>query len=204
LLRTVFDNCGAPSPAIAYIGAASNDDRGFFAWVSRYFTKSGSGEVMLAPTARRFERRSFEKTCEAADAVFLSGGDVEEGMKVVARRGLAPFLSELYRGGKLFFGVSAGSIMLARAWLHWANDNDSVGSVFPCLGIANILCDTHCEEENWGELRALLKLSPDSSIGYGIRAGSAVRVDPDGTVEPMGKIDRFVKQGDVLRRAKPG
>ena len=174
LLRTVFDNCGAPSPAIAYIGAASNDDRGFFAWVSRYFTKSGSGEVMLAPTARRFERRSFEKTCEAADAVFLSGGDVEEGMKVVARRGLAPFLSELYRGGKLFFGVSAGSIMLARAWLHWA------------------------------ELRALLKLSPDSSIGYGIRAGSAVRVDPDGTVEPMGKIDRFVKQGDVLRRAKPG
>jgi peptidase E len=203
LLRTVFDNCGVSSPSIAYIGAASNDDRGFFGWVSGYFTKSGSGKVTLAPTVRRFERRSFEKTCEAADAVFISGGDVEEGMKVVARRSHAAFLSELYRGGKLFFGVSAGSIMLARAWVHWEDDDDSVGGLFPCLGLADILCDTHGEKENWGELRALLQLSPDSSIGYGIRAGSAIRVDPDGTVEPMGKIDGFVKQGDLVRRAKP-
>ena len=53
-----------------------------------------------------------------------------------------------------------------------------------------------------GELKALLKLSPDASIGYGIRAGSAIRVDPDGTVAPMGRIDQFVKQGGVVRRAK--
>ena len=203
LLRTVFDNCGVSSPSVAYIGAASNDDQGFFAWVSRYFMKSGSGAVTLAPTFRRFERRSFEKTCAAADAVFISGGDVEEGMKVVARRGLAPFLSELYRGGKPFFGVSAGSIMLARAWVRWEDDDDSVGGLFPCLGIADILCDTHGEEENWGELKALLQLSPDASIGYGIRAGSAIRVDPDSTVEAMGKIDTFVKRGNVVRRPKP-
>jgi len=30
-----------------------------------------------------------------------------------------------------------------------------------------------------------------------------VTVDPDGTVAPMGKTDTFVKQGDVVRRAKP-
>jgi cyanophycinase-like exopeptidase len=165
------------------------------------FTKSGSGKVTLAPTVRRFERRSFEKTCEGAEAVYISGGDVEEGMRVVARRRLAPFLSDLYRGGKLIFGVSAGSIMLARAWVRWEDEDDSVGRLFLCLGIADILCDTHGEKERWGELRTLLRLSPDSSIGYGIRAGSAIRVDPDGTVEPMGKIDRFVGQGNVLRRA---
>ena len=203
LLRTVFDNCGVCSPSIAYIGAANNDDRGFFAWVSDAFAKSGSGRVTLAPTVQRFERRSFEKTCEAAEAVFFSGGDVAEGMNVVTRRGLAPFLSELYRGGKLLFGVSAGSIMLARAWVRCEDDDDSVGGLFPCLGIADILCDMHGERENWGELRVLLKLSPDSSVGHGVRAGSAIRVDPDGRVEPMGKIDRFVKQGDVVRRARP-
>ncbi len=203
LLRAVFGDCGVSSPSIAYIGAASNDDRGFFGWVSDYFTKSGSGEVMLAPTCRRFERRSFEKTCEAADAVFISGGDVEEGMKVVARHGLAPFLSELYRGGKPFFGVSAGTIMLARAWVRWEDEDDSVGGLFPCLRLADILCDTHGEKENWGELKALLQLSPDSSVGYGIRAGSAIRVDPDGKVEPIGKIDTFVKQGNAVCRAKP-
>jgi hypothetical protein len=59
----------------------------------------------------------------------------------------------------------------------------------------------HGEREHWDELRALLTLSPDRSPGYGIRAGSAIRVDPDGKVEPMGRIDKFVKQGDVVRRA---
>jgi Cyanophycinase and related exopeptidases len=203
LLRTVFDSCGVSCPSIAYVGAASADDRGFFDWARRIFAKSGSGEVVLAPTVRRFERRSFEKTCEAADAVYVSGGDVEEGMNVVVRRKIAPFLSDLYRGGKLVFGLSAGSIMLARAWVRWKDDDDLLGNLFPCLGIANILCDTHGEKENWGELKALLKLSPDASIGYGIWAGSAIRVDPDGTVAPMGRLDRFAKQGGVVRRAKP-
>jgi len=64
------------------------------------------------------------------------------------------------------------------------------------------MCDTHGENESWGELTALLQLSPDASIGYGIRAGSAIRVDPDGTVAPMGKVDTFVKTGDVVRPAK--
>jgi cyanophycinase-like exopeptidase len=171
--------------------------------VSGYFMKSGSGQVTLAPTVRRFERRFFEETCEAADAVFIGGGDVEEGMKVVARRGVAPFLSELHRGGKLLFGLSAGSIMLARTWVRWEDHDASVGGLFPCLGIADVLCDTHGEDDNWGELKALLQLSPDGSIGHGIRAGSAIRVDPDGTVEPMGKIDTFAKQGGVVRRTKP-
>jgi cyanophycinase-like exopeptidase len=203
LVRAVFDNCGVVSPSIAYVGAASNDDRGFFSWVSNYFMKSGSGPVRLAPTCRRFERSLFERTCATADAVFISGGGVEEGINIVARRGLAPFLSELYHGGKPIFGVSAGSIMLARAWVRWRDEDDAVGCRFSCLGIANVLCDTHGEKENWEELKALLQLSPDLSIGYGIRAGSAIRVDPDGTVAPMGKTDTFVKQGDVVRRAKP-
>jgi cyanophycinase-like exopeptidase len=203
LLRAVFDNWGVPSPSIAYVGAASRDDRGFFGRVSGYFMRSGSGQVTLAPTVRRFERRIFEKTCEGADAVFIGGGDVEEGMKVVAGREIAPFLSELHRGGKPLFGLSAGSIMLARAWVRWGDDDDSVGGLFPCLGIADVLCDTHGEDDNWGELKALLQLSPDGGIGHGIRAGSAIRVDPDGTVAPMGKIDTFVKQGCIVRRAKP-
>jgi putative intracellular protease/amidase len=203
LLRAVFDNWGVSSPSIAYVGAASSDDRGFFGWVSGYFMKSGSGQVTLAPTVRRFERRFFERTCEGTDAVFICGGDVEEGMKVVARRGIAPFLSELHRGGKPLFGLSAGSIMLARAWVRWEDDDDLVGGLFPCLGLADVLCDTHGEDDNWGELKALLQLSPDGSVGHGIRAGSAIRVDPDGTVEPMGKIDTFAKQGGVVRRTKP-
>jgi len=198
LLRTVFDRCGASAPSITYIGAASGDDQRFFAMVTSAFTNSGAGVVTLAPTVRQFERRSFEKTCAVSDAVFFSGGDVDEGINVVTEHRLAPFFRELYGGGKLFFGISAGSIMLARTWVRFRGDGDSVGELFPCLGIADILVDVHDEDGNWGELSALLKLSPDSSVGYGIRAGSAIVVDPHGTVEPMGMIDTLVKQGGAL------
>jgi cyanophycinase-like exopeptidase len=200
LLQVVFDHCGVSAPSIAYIGAASGDDRRFFTLLTGAFTNSGAGGVTLATTVRHFERRSFEKTCAAADAVFFSGGDVDEGMAVVNRHRLAPFFRELYRGGKLLFGISAGSIMLARDWVRFRDEDDSVGELFPCLGMADILCDVHDEEQNWGELRALLKLSPDSSIGYGIRAGSAIVVDPHGKVEPVRKIDTLVKQGNVVER----
>jgi len=200
LLRKVLDSCVVSSLSVAYIGAANDDDRSFCDWTSSWLRKSGVGKVTLAPTVRSFERRFFEKTCESADAVFMSGGDVEAGMDVVTKRRLSPFLSELYRGGKLLFGLSAGSIMLARAWVRWRDDDDSSAILFPCLGMANVLCDVHGERDDWDELKALLRLSPGRSIGYGIRAGSAIRVDPDGTVEPMGKIDKFVKQGDLVRQ----
>jgi len=201
LLRTVFDNCGVASPSIAYVGAASTDDQGFFDWACRMFTKSGSGKVTLAPTVRRFERRSFEKTCEGAEAVYISGGDVEEGNEGCGQAPPRSFLerpvsrrqADLWGFGRQHHaGPRLGAL---------EDEDDSVGRLFLCLGIADILCDTHGERERWGELRTLLRLAPDSSIGYGIRAGSAIRVDPDGTVEPMGKIDRFVRQGEVVRRA---
>ena len=200
LLRTVFDLCGVPSPSIAYIGAASGDDQRFLTMVTGAFTNSGAGGVTLATTVRQFDRRSFEKTCAAAAAVFFSGGDVDAGMDVINRHRLAPFFRELYGGGKLLFGISAGSIMLARSWVRFRDAGDTVGELFPCLGIADILCDVHDEKDDWGELKALLKLSPDSSIGYGIRAGSAVVVDAHGTVEPMRKIDTFVKRKNVVER----
>ena len=198
LLQKVFDRSGVSAPSIAYIGSASGDDRRFYAMVTSGFTNSGAGMVTLAPTVRQFERRSFEKTCADADAVFFSGGDVDEGMNVAIEHRLAPFFRELYGAGKLFFGISAGSIMLARTWVRFRGGGDSVGELFPCLGIADILIDVHDEDENWGELNALMKLSPDSSVGYGIRAGSAIVVDPHGTVEPMGMIDTLVKQGGAL------
>ena len=200
LLQTVFGHFCVSAPSIAYIGAASGDDRRFFAMLTSAFTNSGAGVVTLATTVRHFERRSFENTCAAADAIFFSGGDVDSGMNVVTEHRLVPFFRELYGGGKPFFGISAGSIMLARTWVRFRDDGDSVGELFPCLGIADILVDVHDEDENWGELSALLKLSPDSSIGYGIRAGSALVVDPHGTVEPMGKIDTLVKQGNGVGR----
>jgi peptidase E len=49
------------------------------------------------------------------------------------------FLRNQYRKGKPFFGISAGSIMLAKNWVRWSDPQvDSSAELFPCLGISDL------------------------------------------------------------------
>ncbi len=123
----------------------------------------------------------------------MSSGDVDEGMRVLAASRMDAFLADLFCAGKPFFGFSAGSIMLARSWVRWADaGDDSTAEMFPCLGFAPVLCDTHGEREGWEELRTLAKLAPAGSVGYGIPSGTALVVAADGTVSALGgEIHRF-------------
>ena len=119
--------------------------------------------------------------------IFVSGGDVEAGMRVLERTGFAPLLKELHQAGKPFIGLSAGSIMLAQSWVRWPDaDDDATAETFPCLGLAPLLCDTHAEKEDWEELKVLLKLS-GAAMGYGIPSGAALRVSADGSLAALGK-----------------
>ena len=131
--------------------------------------------------------------------VCVSGGDVEAGMQVLAETGAGRHLRRLHRAGKPFFGISAGSIMLARQWVRWRDpDNDASAETFSCLGIAPVLCDTHGEGDDWAELKALLALCPVGATGYGIVSGSALVV--------RGRAEAFSAGGDVhvFRRRKGG
>jgi cyanophycinase-like exopeptidase len=202
LLARIIRESGAASPAIAYVGAASGDHRGFFRMIAGLLTSAGAGKVRLAPTAGKGGGRAPAlRVLNSADIVFISGGDVEAGMRVLAERDLVGDLKRLQRAGVPFVGLSAGSIMLARAWVRWRDPRDeSSAEVFPCLGLAPVLCDTHAEEDDWAELHALLGLLPNGAVGYGIPAGGALKVMPDGKVEAIGApAPRFVrrKQGVV-------
>ncbi len=128
----------------------------------------------------------------------MSGGDVEAGMQVLAQTGMTEFLRDQYRKGKPFFGSSAGSIMLAKAWVRWRDPNaDSSAEPFPCLEIAQVCCDTHGEEDDWGELRVLTRLITAGTIGYGIPSGTALIANPDGSVLARGgEVHRFMFTGD--------
>ncbi len=188
LLEAAFAEAGTPHPSIAYVGAASDDDRTFFRWIADAFRRSGAGEVRLAALAsRRADVAEARAVLSEADIVFVSGGDVEAGMAHLDRHALGPFLARLHRDGKPFFGVSAGSIILARSWVRWNDpDDDGSAATFPCLGLADVLCDTHAEGDGWEELRILLALAGDA-VGYGIPTGGALRVAPDGSVTALGK-----------------
>ena len=155
LLQAVIRRTGVRRPMISYLGTASGDDDAFRSWVTRLLQKAGAGEVTLAPLCGgRGDPERAKVILDASDLVFISGGDVEEGMRVLVEKEMTGFLRRLYRSGKLFLGVSAGSIMLARKWVRWRDPhNDESAELFPCLGLAPILCDTHGEGDGWEELK---------------------------------------------------
>jgi len=199
LLQAVFRQVGVRRPTVAYVGAASEDNPSFRLLITKRLQKAGAGQVRLAPLCgRRGNPEKAKAVIEASDLVFLSGGDVEEGIRVLQEKGMTEPLRLLYRAGKPFFGISAGSIMLAQRWIRWPDpDDDTSSELFDCLGFASVLCDTHGEAEGWEELQAMLALSPIGVMGYGIASGTAIVVEPDGTVSALGgKVHRFQKQAD--------
>jgi cyanophycinase-like exopeptidase len=189
------------SPAVAYIGAASGDNVLFRRMIARLLCEAGAGDVKLVPLCgSRSDAQKARSIIENCHIVFLSGGDVEAGKRVLEKHHLIDFLQSQYSQGKPFFGISAGSIMLAKSWVRWKNpDIESSAELFPCLGFAKVHCDTHGEEDGWEELHALTCLIPDGSMSYGIPSGAALIAYPDASVRALGgEVHRFVrKDGNV-------
>jgi peptidase E len=204
LVREALRGSGKEAPSVGYVGTANSDDDGFFHRMAAMFRENGAGEIARTLLAgKAADIPSAKHILEQADIVYVSGGDVDTGMRILVEKQMVGFLRELYHGGKPFFGLSAGSIMLARQWVRWRDpDDDATAELFPCLGIAPVLCDTHDEEGGWEELRALLNLEPAGADGYGIAAGTALKVFPDGRLEARGgPVHRYGKRSGIVARA---
>ena len=203
LIQAVLKETGVSFPSVAYVGTASGDDAGFFQRISSFLLEAGAGKVahaVIGPEGSDLEKA--KRILSSADAVFISGGGVEEGMCVLNRKHMTEFLRELYESGKFFFGISAGSIMLANKWVRWPNPHaDSCVELFPCLGFAPIICDTHDELDGWEELKVALSLTEVGTKGYGIVSGTAIKVYPDARVEAFGGfVHQFIRREDSVVR----
>jgi dipeptidase E len=203
LIQAVFRECGVASPVVAYVGTAHGDDRGFFGFMAKYLFEAGAAEVnhaLICP--EKADLKKAQETLSSADMVYVGGGDVDEGIRILEKKNMVGYLRGLYENGKLFFGVSAGAIMLAKKWVRWRNpDDDSTAELFPCLGVASIICDTHSEQDGWEELKMALKLAKEGDKGYGIVSGTALKVYPAGEVQAIGgAVHQFIHQkGKVTR-----
>jgi peptidase E len=205
LIQVALKETGKEMPTVAYVGTASGDDTSFFEMLVRMFIASGAGKVnhaLIAPKDADIDKA--RAIIESSDIVYVSGGDVERGMRILVEKNMVDFLVGLYQSGKPFFGLSAGSIMLAQEWVCWSDpDDDSTAELFPCLGIAPIICDTHDEEGGWEELKAALGLKPEGAIGYGLASATAAKVLPSGRVDALGgAIHRFTRiHNEIIRVA---
>jgi peptidase E len=209
--RAALGGIDRPRPLVAYVGAASDDNRGFFAMIRGALGLSHA-RIRLAkiasPRARASEARSL---LEDADLVFVSGGDVEHGMNVLRDRDMATPLVRLARAGKPMMGISAGALMMAREWVRFPDDDEARAELFPCLGLAPLHVDAHSEDDGWSELRVLVRLlqarGDDEPVGYGLTRKGALEVRIDGDevkLTPWGTpIPRFIVRKGKVVEEKP-
>jgi peptidase E len=196
-IRAILGETGRRHPEVAYIGTANKDDASFYGFASDLIKQAGAQSVSrVLLSSKKADAARARSLLEAADAVFVSGGDVTEGMRPFQGNGLIPFLDSLYDSGILFFGISAGSIMLGTHWIEWRDpDDDSSAMLFDCMGIAPVVCDTHAEEDGWEELIAAVGLMKEGGRGYGIPTGGTLRIDPDGALSALDRpVARYVKK----------
>jgi cyanophycinase-like exopeptidase len=199
---------GGRAPVVAYVGAASDDDAGFRAMIGQEIERGGGRVRSVSLAKPRAQASAAKAVLEACDLVFVSGGDVDHGMRVLRAKGMLPTFRALARAGRPMVGLSAGSIMLGRAWVRFPGEpEDAAGTkrparsgraapkLFACLGLAPVYVDAHAEADGWDELRVLLALAAargeERPVGFGLTPEGGIVVEPavDGgpaTVVPFG------------------
>ena len=198
---------GMEKPLVAYIGTANGDSMAFFQMMKALLKKAGANKVNFVRLARNNPDLDAAKNVLAgADLIFLSGGEVEDGMNWLKKHDLTGFLKDLYNSGKRFLGVSAGVIMMGTHWVHWdVEGDDSTARLFDCLGFVPFVFDVHGEDEDWVELKAALKLlgndhRTEGRRGYGLPGGSMISADSRGTLVNLEKeYLTFVNEGGSIR-----
>jgi peptidase E len=203
---------GAARPRVAYLGAASGDNVGFQKMISGAFIGTGARVEAARFAAKGAKASEGKAVLDAADVVFVSGGDVEAGMRALHERGVVEHLRALARQGKPMIGLSAGSLMLARDWVAFPDpDDDAKAHVFECIGAAPVHVDAHSEEDDWSELRTLVALlhrrGDEKPVGHGLTKAGCLRVDVgeggEAKLTALGTdIPRFsIRDGKVVKIA---
>jgi peptidase E len=205
-IREIIKSLGKEKPEIAYVGVASlKDNRLIYMLISALIKSGCKCRVRQAAIASpKADLNKARKILKRSDVVFFSGGDVEVGMQVLEERKMVGYFRELAKDGKIFLGVSAGSILMSREWVRWRDPrHDETAEIFPCLGLAPVICDTHAEQDDWVELKTLLALEKPGTAGYGLTSGSFVKVYPNGGLEvAWGTVANFIQTDKgVIRQA---
>jgi peptidase E len=90
ILAEALEGSKKKSPNVAYIGTASDDNKEFFLMLRPIIMAAGAGSVTLVPIVRRFDPDKARDILLVSDVVFISGGDVDLGMKYLRKRNFYP------------------------------------------------------------------------------------------------------------------
>ena len=168
------------NPRAAYIGASNGDNPVYYEIFEAAMDSIGVTERRMISSSFGAEDREY---LEQADLVLLAGGGVERGWKVIESTGMRDVLAQRHLEGVVLVGVSAGAVQLG--WLGFGGDVPKAGRLVDPLKLVPAIVGVHEEDDQWRDLRKLMRLSDVPVRGLGIPSGGGLVFHPDQTVEPV-------------------
>jgi cyanophycinase-like exopeptidase len=185
------------APRIAYIGASNGDSaeaHSIFAAAVSELTSASAHHVRASYSA---EDRQF---LETADLVVLAGGDVEAGWNAFTQTGMREQIRNLYLGGAVIIGVSAGAVQCGTHATLSAEP--STNRLIETFGFASYIVDVHDEKQHWNRLSSTIHLLEGGAAGLGISSGGGLAVHADGSLEPIrNAVDHYIFSQGKLQHA---
>jgi hypothetical protein len=185
---------GKDKPLVLYVGAASHDDPGFGAALANVLGAAGAHRVVWPKLSRKKkEGAKARRALDDADLVFVGGGDVEAGIRLLRDEDLLRDFRAAARRGIVFAGMSAGAIMLGERWIRWPREDagDDEAETYACMGVAPCSLDTHGEGDGWLETQSFAAVRArelgKKARAYGVPSGGALVVAEDGTLHARGQ-----------------
>jgi len=131
-------------------------------------------------------------------------------MRVLERSRRDALFESSRAAGKLMIGLSAGSLMLAKEWVAFPDDDDTKAPLSRCIGAAPVHVDAHAEEDDWHEnaraprLLETTRRSASRGVGLRRRVSSCPRRrrddDADGARTPLSRF--AVRHGKVVATSR--
>jgi cyanophycinase-like exopeptidase len=141
-------------------------------------------ETVNVPIYRgRDSRRQKNLTAlQSAGMIYLGGGVTNNLLAVLRESAADVAMREAAANGTVIAAIGAAASCFGIA----ARDMHGIAASLPGLGwIANTVIDTAFDPDNDGNLRRLMSV-PDTHLGIGIPAGTALAIGADGATEIIG------------------
>jgi cyanophycinase len=192
ILRRFVELCGGESARIAIIPTASQlDDTG-----SRYedvFQDMGVADARSLPYQNRKDckREDWLEILEAADGVFLTGGNQLRLSTTLGGTAVARTLRRRNKEGQHVAGTSAGAAIMSEHMIAFGSEGATpradMVALAPGLGLTRrLIIDQHFRQrDRLGRLVTALAYNPEA-IGLGLDEDTAAFLGPDDVLEVRG------------------
>jgi cyanophycinase len=192
ILRRFVALCGNGSGRIAIIPTAS-EVRETGSRYERLFHELGAREARTVPIEGRAdcERQEHLDALDAADGIFLSGGNQLRLSTMIGGTSVAKAIRRRNAEGVHVAGTSAGAAFLCEHMIAFGREGGSprakAVTLAPGIGLTNrIVIDQHFRQrDRLGRLLAALAYNP-FAIGIGLDENTAAFIGPDETLEVVG------------------